>query len=353
MPNATNIQELELKGNRSLSRVVVGESLKNVKDYLPDDHVIILTDRNVHDLYSGIFPSFPVIIIEPGEKFKTLTTVEFIYNELLKLEADRSTFLLGIGGGVICDIAGFVASTYMRGIDFGFVSTTLLSQVDASVGGKNGVNLGEYKNLIGVFNQPAFVLCDYSMFNTLPEREYISGLAEVIKYAFIRDASLLDLFEKQGDAIRHRENELVHELIWRSVNIKKDVVEEDEFEGGLRRILNFGHTFGHAIEKAHDLLHGEAVAYGMLVALYISEKEVGLNPEDSTRAKDLIISSGLIRKVDLDLSRINVIFKKDKKKSGNKIRFILIDSLGHATEWDASIKKLENYFSEWLNQFDF
>ena len=352
MSTTTNIQVLELKGNRSVSKVVVGESLKNVGDYLPDGNVIILTDRNVNDLYSPIFPSYPVIVIESGERFKTLTTVEFIYNELLKLEADRSTFLLGIGGGVICDIAGFVASTFMRGINFGFVSTTLLSQVDASVGGKNGVNLGEYKNLIGVFNQPDFVLCDYSMFKTLSEREYISGLAEVIKYAFIRDKSLLYLFGKQRDAIRQREKDLVQELIWRSINIKKEVVEEDEFEGGLRRILNFGHTFGHAIEKAHDLLHGEAVAYGMLVALYISEREAGLDPEDSARAKDLIISTGLIRKIDLDLSRINVIFKKDKKKSGNKIRFILIDSIGHAIEWNASNEELEKYFSEWLDQFD-
>ncbi len=352
MPTATNIQELELIGNRSLSKVVVGGSLKNVKDYLPDENVIILTDRNVNDLYSRFFPSFPVIVIESGERFKTLATVEFIYNELLKLEADRSTFLLGIGGGVICDIAGFAASTFMRGINFGFVSTTLLSQVDASVGGKNGVNLGEYKNLIGVFNQPDFVLCDYSMFKTLAEREYISGLAEVIKYGFIHDESILALFEEQGDAIRQREKELVHELIWRSVNIKKKVVEEDEFEGGLRRILNFGHTFGHAIEKAHDLLHGEAVAYGMLVALYISEKEAGLDPEESARAKGLIISTGLIRKVNLDLSRINVIFRKDKKKSGNKIRFILIDFIGHAIEWNASNEVLEKYFSEWLDQFD-
>ncbi|MCD6596745.1 MAG: 3-dehydroquinate synthase [Bacteroidales bacterium] len=352
MPTTTRIQELELIGNRSLSKVVVGEFLKNVGNYLPDENVIILSDRNVHDLYSGIFPSFPVIIIEPGEQFKTLTTVEFIYNELLKLEADRSTFLLGIGGGVICDIAGFAASTFMRGINFGFVSTTLLSQVDASVGGKNGVNLGEYKNLVGVFNQPDFVLCDYSMFKTLEEREYISGLAEVIKYALIRDISLLDLFEKQGDAIRQRKKELVQELIWRSVNIKKDVVEEDEFEKGLRRILNFGHTFGHAIEKAHGILHGEAVAYGMLVALYISEREAGLDPEDSSRAKNIIIASGLIRNIDLNSSRINMIFRKDKKKSGNIIRFILIDYLGHAIEWNASIEKLEIYFSEWLNQLD-
>jgi 3-dehydroquinate synthase len=353
MVPAPEIQELKLEGKRSISRVVVGESLGNLKKYLPSDQVVILTDRNVYALYTQSFPSYPVIVIEPGESVKTLATVEFIYTELLKYGADRSTFLLGIGGGVVCDIAGFVASTFMRGIDFGFVSTTLLSQVDASVGGKNGVNLGKFKNLIGVFNQPSFVLCDYELFKTLPEREYISGLAEVIKYGLIHDASLLELFERRGEEIHERKSDVVHELVWRSVNIKKEVVEKDEFEEGLRRILNFGHTFGHAIEKVHGLLHGEAIAYGMLVAIYISEREAKLDPVDSERAKSLILVSGLVRKTELDKSQIIEVMKNDKKKSGEKIHFILIDSIGHAIEWKTTHEKLKHYFSDWLKQIDF
>lgn len=353
MTPAHKIQELKLEGKNSLSRVVVGESLRNVDKYISDSHIIILTDRNVHDLYAADFPSFPVIVIEAGEPVKTLATVEFIYKELLKFGADRSTFLLGIGGGVVCDITGFVASTFMRGIGFGFVSTTLLSQVDASVGGKNGVNLGKFKNLIGVFNQPSFVLCDYALFKTLPEREYISGLAEVIKYGFIRDASLLELFEKKGKEIQKRDSGVVHELVWRSVNIKKEVVEKDEFEAGMRRILNFGHTFGHAVEKVHGLLHGEAVAYGMLVALFISEREAGLDPGDSEKAKSLILASDLIRKTELDKSQIVEVMKKDKKKSGEKIHFIVIDSIGHAKEWETTPGKLEEYFLDWLDKIDF
>ncbi len=353
MEPAPKIQELELEGKKSLSRVVVGGSLRNTGEYLPEYQVIILTDENVYDLYAPDFPAFPVIVIKPGESVKTLATVEFIYTELVKCGADRSTFLLGIGGGVICDIAGFVASTFMRGIEFGFVSTTLLSQVDASVGGKNGVNLGNFKNLIGVFNQPSFVLCDYELFKTLPEREYISGLAEVIKYGLIREASLLELFASKTEDIRQRKEEVVHDLVWQSVNIKKEVVEKDEFEGGLRRILNFGHTFGHAIEKVHGLLHGEAVAYGMLVALYISGREANLDPVESERAKSLILASGLLRKIKPDKNQIIDVMKKDKKKSGEKIHFILIDTIGHAVEWETTPEKLENFFSDWLKQIDF
>ena len=254
-------KRLEIVGERSSSLITVGESFSNVGNYLPENNVYIITDENVFDLYSHDFPDFPVIKIRAGEEFKDLDTVQNIFKELLKSGADRYSFILAVGGGVVCDIAGFVASTYMRGIRFGFISTSLLSQVDASVGGKNGVNLGDVKNIIGVFNQPEFVLCDPTVLSTLPERELISGFAEVIKYSLIWDLKLFVEIERNLKKLLQFDPEFIQKIVWTSINIKKEVVEQDELEGGLRRILNFGHTFGHAIEKTHGLTHGEAIAF--------------------------------------------------------------------------------------------
>jgi 3-dehydroquinate synthase len=172
---------LEIKGSSRVSKIMVGESYKNVEKYLPSTSVVIVADHNVYDLYHDDFPQYKTIKIDAGERVKTLDTVSFIINELVEMEADRSLFLLGIGGGIICDITGFVASIYMRGVSFGFISTTLLSQVDASAGGKNGVNFKGYKNIIGVFNQPDFVICDPDMLKTLPDEEILNGCAEIIK----------------------------------------------------------------------------------------------------------------------------------------------------------------------------
>ena len=167
---------IEIHGNRGDSAILIGERLQALGEYVPEDgQVIIITDTNVRHYYSKDFPSEGVIEIGTGENIKSLDTVQDIYGNLLKLEADRSSFIVGIGGGIVCDITGFVASTYMRGVRFGFVPTTLLSQVDASVGGKNGVNVGGYKNMAGVFNQPEFVICDLNLLRTLPEKEVLSG----------------------------------------------------------------------------------------------------------------------------------------------------------------------------------
>jgi 3-dehydroquinate synthase len=243
------MKKLLVRGSSGSSQLLVGESIDNLSRYIEPLRTIIITDKTVQGLYQDRFPDCPVIAMDQGEKIKTLETVKDLYGRLVELEADRSAFILAIGGGIVCDVAGFVASTYMRGIHFGFVSTTLLAQVDASVGGKNGVNFGGYKNMVGVFNQPEFVVCDLAMLKTLPVREILCGYAEIIKHGAIADARMLDFLETHRDAALDLDQAIVAFLVYRSVEIKAGVVTRDERERGERRKLNFGHTFGHAIES--------------------------------------------------------------------------------------------------------
>ena len=199
------MQEYLIKSEIGSSRIVVGESLGNIEKYLPHNRVIIITDGNVSSQYKDKFPGFPVITISTGENAKTLDTISEITDEFINLGIDRGSFILGIGGGVVCDIAGFAASIFMRGLGFGYVSTTLLSQVDASVGGKTGVNFQGYKNMLGSFRQPEFVLCDINMLKTLPEQDYRSGFAEVVKYGVIKDRELFNCLSNHPDEIENRE----------------------------------------------------------------------------------------------------------------------------------------------------
>ena len=243
------MKNINIKGITGDSTIKVGECLENVRNYIPVEKVVIITDSNVRGYYQKDFPPCEVIEIGIGEKIKTLDTVNNIYEKLLLLEADRSCFILGIGGGIVCDIAGFVASTYLRGVRFGFVSTTLLSQVDASVGGKNGVNFQGYKNMVGVFNQPEFVICDMKLLKTLPEKEVLCGLSEIVKHGAIADAELFSYLEKNHEKALGLDTKVIERLVYDSVVLKSTVVNKDEKESGERRKLNFGHTLGHAIEN--------------------------------------------------------------------------------------------------------
>ena len=260
------MKTLEIHGSTGVSTILVGEKLKNLRKYIPAEKAVIITDANVKHFYQKNFPPYDVITIGTGEKIKNLDTVRYIYGKLVELEADRSTFIIGIGGGIVCDIAGFVASTYLRGVRFGFVSSTLLSQVDASVGGKNGVNFEGYKNIIGVFNQPQFVICDLNLLNTLPKKEVLYGLAEVVKHAAIGDMDLFTYLDDHYQKALTLDTGVIERLVYDSVVIKSAIVNRDEKEKGERRKLNFGHTFGHAVEKTTGVPHGEAVSIGMVMA---------------------------------------------------------------------------------------
>jgi 3-dehydroquinate synthase len=338
------VNQLQISGVTGHSLIVVGENLKNLNAYLPDTPVVIITDEIVAGLYEKDFPSAPVIRIGIGESIKTLDTVGRIYRELIRLEADRSVFLLGIGGGIVCDITGFVASTYLRGVRFGYAPTTLLAQVDASVGGKTGVNVDGYKNMAGVFSQPGFVVCDPMVLKTLPERELCSGFAEIVKHAAISDADYFTYLEENAANALALAPEALERIIYDSVAIKAGVVNRDETEKGERRKLNFGHTFGHAVEKTTGLPHGEAVSIGMAVAAKLSAARGMLGPDEVGRIIDLLTRFHLPTRIQGDRENILEAMARDKKRSGDGIHFVLLSAIGRAVVEKISLAELEAVF---------
>jgi len=329
-------------GGTGNSAILIGESFQNIKKYIPAENVVIITDTNVRRYYLKDFPPYEIIEIGTGEKIKNLDTVQSIYRKLVELEADRSSFIIGIGGGIVCDIAGFVASTYMRGVRFGFVSSTLLSQVDASVGGKNGVNLNGYKNMVGLFNQPKFVICDMNLLRTLPENEVLCGLAEIVKHAAIADSDMFSYLEEHYEKALELDNVVIEKLIYDSLVIKSSIVNRDEKEEGERKKLNFGHTFGHAIEKTTGVPHGEAVGVGMLVATKLSAKRGHLQSEDVKRIEELLKNLKLPTILPIDKGTILDALRKDKKRRGDTIDFVLLHGIGKAVVEEISMKELQN-----------
>ena len=322
------------------SIILIGEQLENLTNYLPEKNPIIITDANVQKHWGHYFPPGAVISIGTGERIKNLDTVGSIYDQLLEMGADRSSFIVGIGGGIVCDVAGFIASTYMRGVRFGFVSTTLLSQVDASVGGKNGVNFGGYKNIVGVFNQPEFVICDQNLLKTLPKREFQCGFAEIVKHAVIADDQLFAYLEQNWSPALEQDSEVIEKLVYDSVIIKSNIVNRDVTEKGERRKLNFGHTLGHAIEKTLQVPHGEAVSAGMVLASKLSEKKGYLQSEDSTRLSNLLEKFRLPVRLEFSRQQVFEAIGKDKKREGGSLKFVLLKRIGAAAINEISIQDL-------------
>lgn len=338
------MEELLIKGCGGDSRIIIGESLDRLSRYLPEKNVVMVSDRRVAGLYGERFPDFPLITVGEGEGTKSLSHAETIYHRLVELGADRNTFLAAIGGGVVTDLAGFVASTYMRGIRFGFVSSTLLAQVDASVGGKNGVNLNGLKNLVGTFAQPAFVICDTGMLHTLPKDELLNGFAEIIKHGLISDFSYLQFVEQEREKLLALDPAMVVRAVSGSVHIKSAVVNRDEKEAGLRRILNFGHTAGHAIEKLTGISHGRAVAAGMVLAGRISMLLGLTGQHDQERIEKLLISYGLPVSVEANPEEIFRTMTSDKKKEGDRINFVVLEKIGRAKVTGIPFIRLKGLF---------
>jgi len=321
------MHQLQLTAASGCTEILVGELLSSRLQQL-ELEPILLIDENVLVQHHELFEPFRSVIIPSGERFKTLQTVEHIYRELVALEADRSTLMVGVGGGLATDIAGFVASTFLRGTPFGFISSTLLGHVDASIGGKNGVNLDGYKNMIGNIRQPSFVWCDLSLLPSLEKKEYVSGIAEVVKYGFIRDAGFLDYLEEHMDLLLKQEISVLEHVVSRSAAIKIEIVQQDESEGDLRKILNFGHTIGHAIERSMGILHGEAVAVGMVLAARLSHVQGLLKGAELDRVEQILLRAGLPTRLKLDPEQIYQSIRKDKKKSGDDVHFVLLKGLG-------------------------
>ena len=336
------MKSLEIQGSTKGSTIRVGEKLQNLGNYIPSENVVIITFVNVNLFLQNTFPPHPLITIQTGEKIKTLDTVRNIYEKLIEFGVDRSTVIIGIGGGIVCDITGFVASTFLRGVKFGFVSTTLLSQVDASVGGKNGVNFQGYKNMIGVFNQPEFVICDLNLLSTLPEKEILCGMAEIVKHAAIEDRDLFEYLEEQYQKALALNSGVIQRLVYDSVVIKSSIVNRDEKEKGERRKLNFGHTFGHAIEKTTGVPHGEAVSAGMVMASELSVKKGYLQAETARRIKKLLGNLKLPTHLPADKKIVVDALQKDKKRKGDRIYFVLLEDIGKSFVDQISIKELED-----------
>ncbi|MFI3289282.1 MAG: 3-dehydroquinate synthase [Rikenellaceae bacterium] len=328
-----NSYTLKIKNS---SDVCVVSGLSVLSELLPKARVIVITDHNLERLYPEVLAPFERIVIGEGETIKTLATVEMIYTRLIEMGADRKTFLLGFGGGIVTDITGFVAATYMRGVDFGFVSSTLLSQVDAGVGGKNGVNLGGYKNMVGTFNQPRFVICDVELLDTLSDREVRAGVAEITKSAIIADPDLFDMLEGLSFEELRADKDLLSRSIIASVEVKAAIVERDERESGERRKLNLGHTFAHAIEKlSNKMIHGEAVAVGTMIATKISLNLGLISDIDAERIIGTHTKLGFDLTPPLPVEELFKAISKDKKAEEGSIYMVLPRSIG-----DCEVRKM-------------
>jgi len=306
----------------------------------PQSRVFIVSSAPILKLWgNSLRESFaqagrPLAVLEmaDGETSKRLSAVEKLATEMVRLGADRRSVVIALGGGVVGDVAGFLASIYMRGIPVIQVPTTLVAQVDSAIGGKTGVNLVSGKNLIGTFHQPLAVLADPDVLSSLPDREYRSGLFEAMKYGVIRNPRIFELMELHREALLRRDGELLEQLIVECVLVKAAVVSADEREGGERRILNFGHTIGHALESAtkyRHFLHGEAVGWGMIAATAIGRNLKITEPDTAQRIISMVLAYGMLPSVDVDGKRILKLLQSDKKTLGGVPHFILPTTMGN------------------------
>lgn len=342
------MKEINIKGVRCTSRILIGASIKDVGELTGGQRMVIITDENLDHHYRDLFPEGHTIVLPPGEGSKSLETIDMVYGRMLEYGADRSTFLLGIGGGVVCDVAGYVASTYLRGLDFGYVSTSLLSMVDASVGGKNGVNFHGFKNMIGTINQPSFVLCDLSLLNTLPEDERINGFAEIVKHGLIGSLDHFNDLVENHQSLLKLESSILERILYDSISIKSGIVEKDEHEKNLRRLLNFGHTMGHAIEYGYGYSHGSSISQGMLFTLWLSNR-LGLLSQDEMHTVRLAFQKlGLSNQSELEAEKIIEAMRRDKKKAFEELHFILLEKIGHPLIRKFRLDELSEFVMEYF-----
>jgi len=339
--------ELLAFSNKNVEYVFDG-SFSQLALLYQQDKVVIVTDENVFKHHKKKFEGFATIQLPAGEEFKQQRSVDDIISQLLELQADKETILVGVGGGVITDMTGYAASIYKRGIKLVLVPTSILGMVDAAVGGKNGVDVGPFKNMVGTVYQPEMLLFDYEFLDTLPEEEWVNGFAEIIKHASIKDAAFFDFLSGKTLAAFREDKQLLAELIEKNVAIKTAVVLKDEFETGDRRLLNFGHTIGHAIENIYQLSHGHAISIGMVAAATLSEE---INEFSSAEKQQLIV---LLEQYQLpvtypfDKDSIWDILIMDKKRSKDTMNFILLDKIGHAVVKPIPLEQLKDLINQCL-----
>ncbi|MEI9808096.1 MAG: 3-dehydroquinate synthase [Bacteroidota bacterium] len=338
------MKHINYKFSTSSTAFYFDGSFTHLKKIADRKHAVIITDENVFNAHSGRFKGWSTIVLKAGEEYKIQATVDAVIEQLISFEADRKTVLIGIGGGVVTDITGYVASVYMRGISFGFVPTSLLALVDASVGGKNGIDVGVYKNMVGLIRQPSFILHDMSFLTTLPQQEWENGFAEIIKHACIKDAAMFKQLQVNSIKSYQKNKKLVSALVKRNAVIKIKVVQQDEFEKGDRRLLNFGHTLGHALENQYELMHGQAVAIGMAYASVISGQITGF--KDAGKIAGLLSQYGLPAFAAFDRPKVFGVMKMDKKREKKEMNYILLEKIGKGVVKSIPVNQLEKIISE-------
>ncbi|BBB32313.1 3-dehydroquinate synthase [Thermotomaculum hydrothermale] len=341
---------IKLKSHSESESLIFSLPFTEIKDYLYNleingKSVFFIVDKSLlaFKQYRKFLENKRFFLFNATEDNKSLESFFKIHNFLLQNKADRKSLVVGVGGGITLDITGFAATTFMRGVKFGFIPTTLLAMVDASIGGKNGVNFKGFKNYIGTFNHPSFVLISPEFLKTLPQKEFNVGLAEIIKYGAIYKPELLDFLVSNNEAIKSKTLDALSYLIDESVKSKVEIVEKDFKESGLRKILNFGHTLGHALERLKKVSHGEGVAAGMVFASYLSFKKGYLREKEFKRIVEIIKLYGLPDYIkDVNLKDILEGIAGDKKKDGEKIDFILLKGFGKPVIEAMDLLEIEN-----------
>lgn len=353
------------KDHQVVYEIFLEESFLNLPNYLKtlgseERQVCIVTDHTVAEFYCAeiatliepVCKDLSTFVFPAGEAYKTLDTVRSLYEHLIMNHMERRDLLIALGGGVVGDLTGYAAATYLRGIDFVQIPTTLLSQVDSSIGGKTGVDFNSYKNMVGAFYQPKMVYMNICALKTLTDEQFYCGMGEILKHGLIKDADYYGWTISHMSEICEREIPVLQEMISRSCEIKRMVVEKDPYEKGDRALLNFGHTLGHAIEKLSDfqMLHGPCVAIGYLAAAYISWKRGTLSTEEFFEIRDMNVGFDLpISYSGLDAAAIIETTRSDKKMDSGKVKFVLLKGIGHAyldqSVTDEEMKAALNYLN--------
>ena len=329
------------------SKVCFGRVQSLLPQLVASHRTIAVADDNVARTCSAVVDAYEHVVIPAGEQSKTLSTATQLYRTFLERNIDRDSLALGIGGGVVTDLAGFVASTYMRGIAFGFVPTTLLGMVDASIGGKNGVDFDGYKNIVGTFTQPRFVVCDTELLATLPDREFRSGLAEIIKAAIIADADLFTALERATFEQLRTDTALLDSIVAATIRVKAHIVAADERESGSRRRLNLGHTLAHSIEKvAPHFNHGEAVAIGLHHTAEAALRHGLLDAPSAKRIFALLDRYGFHTALPAPISALAEAMTHDKKRSGDNLHLILPTAIGSVRDCTMTLNETRKLFEE-------
>jgi 3-dehydroquinate synthase len=335
--------KLTYKFSNSSTDFYFASGISHLKKLADPGSTILITDENIYNAHEKRFKGWNTMVLQAGEEFKIQATIDNIIDQLIAMEADRKTTLVGVGGGVITDITGYAASVYMRGLRFGFIPTSVLGMVDASIGGKNGIDVGVYKNLVGTIRQPAFILHDMVFLNSLPQAEWENGFAEIIKHACIKDAAMFSDLENRSLTHYQGRQKSICELVERNAMIKANVVKRDEFEKGERRLLNFGHTLGHALENQYELSHGQAISIGMTYACHISEQLTGF--KQTEKVLTLIDKYNLPTYASFNKQKVFDVLKMDKKRERKEMNYVLLEKIGKGVVKSISLNQLEKIIS--------